>query len=37
MVDKIEILEEIKMAEAQIDQRLEISHQKIKRKYSKKY
>ena len=36
MVDKIEILEEIKMAEAQIDQGLEISHQKIKRKYSKK-
>ena len=36
MVDKIEVLEDIKLAETQIEQGLGISHQEIKKKYSKK-
>ena len=36
MVDKIEVLEDIRLAEAQIDQGLGISHHEIKKKYSKK-
>ena len=36
MVDKIEVLEDIKLAEAQIGQGLGISHREIKKKYSKK-
>ena len=36
MVDKIEVLEDISIAEAQIDQGLGISHREIKKKYSKK-
>jgi prevent-host-death family protein len=36
MVDKIEVLEDIKLAETQIDQGLGISHLEIKKKYSKK-
>ncbi len=36
MVDKIEVLEDIRLAETQIDQGLGISHQEIKKKYSEK-
>ena len=36
MVDKIEVLEDIRLSEAQIDQGLGISHNEIKKKYSKK-
>ncbi len=36
MVDKIEVLEDVRLAESQIDQGLVISHQEIKKKYSKK-
>lgn len=36
MVDKIEVLEDIRLAETQIDEGLGISHQEIKKKYSKK-
>jgi len=36
MVDKIEVLEDIRLSEAQIDQGLGISHNEVKKKYSKK-
>ena len=36
MVDKIEVLEDIRLAEAQVAQGLGISHSEIKKKYSKK-
>jgi prevent-host-death family protein len=36
MVDKIEVLEDIRLSETQIDQELGISHNEIKKKYSKK-
>ena len=36
MVDKIEVLEDIKLAEVQIDKGLGISHREIKKKYSGK-
>ena len=36
MVDKIEVLEDIRSAELQIDQGSGISHKEIKKKYSKK-
>ncbi|QQS36070.1 MAG: type II toxin-antitoxin system Phd/YefM family antitoxin [Ignavibacteriales bacterium] len=36
LVDKIEVLEEIRLAEAQIDQGKGITHQQIKKKYSNK-
>ena len=36
MVDKIELLEDIRLAETQIDKGLGISHRDIKKKYSKK-
>ncbi|OGU28576.1 MAG: hypothetical protein A2057_16935 [Ignavibacteria bacterium GWA2_35_9] len=36
MVDKIEVLEDIKSAEAQISQRTEISHREVKEKFARK-
>lgn len=36
MVDKIEVLEDIRSAEKQIDQGSGISHQELKKKFSKK-
>jgi len=35
MIDKIEVLEDIKLAEAQISKGLEISHQDVKKKFAK--
>lgn len=36
MVDKIEVLEDIRMAEEQIDKGLEISHKEVKKKFTKR-
>ena len=36
MVDRLEVLEDIRLAESQIDLGMGISHQKIKKKFSKK-
>ena len=36
MVDKIEVLEDIRLAETQIDEGIGIPHHEIKKKYSKK-
>ncbi len=36
MIDKIEVLEDIKLAEAQIKDGLEISHQNVKKRFSKR-
>lgn len=36
MVDKIEVLEDIKSAESQIIDGLEISHQEVKKRFAKK-
>ncbi len=36
MVEKIEVLEEIKLAESQINSGLEISHQEVKKKFIKR-
>lgn len=36
MVDKIEVLEDIKLAESQISQGLAVSHQEVKKKFAKK-
>jgi vacuolar-type H+-ATPase subunit H len=36
MVDKIEVLEDIKLAETQINSGLEISHQNVKKRFPKR-
>lgn len=36
MVDKIEVLEDIKLAESQINNGLEISHQDVKKRFTKR-
>ena len=36
MIDKIEVLEDIKLAEDQINNGLEISHRDVKRKFTKR-
>jgi len=36
MADKIEVLEDIKLAEEQISKGLEISHQDVKKRFSKR-
>jgi prevent-host-death family protein len=36
MVDKIEVLEDVKLAEEQISKGMEISHQDVKERFSKK-
>jgi antitoxin YefM len=36
LVDKVEILEDIKLAEAQVSKGLEISHQDLKKKFAKR-
>jgi len=36
MVDKIEVLEDIKLAEVQISNGLEISHQDVKKRFAKR-
>ena len=36
MVDKIEVLEDIKLAEEQISKGMEISHQAVKKRFSKR-
>ena len=36
MVDKLEVLEDIKLAEEQINQGMEISHQEVKKKFAKR-
>lgn len=36
MVDKIEVLEDIKLAEEQIGKGMEISHQDVKKRFSKR-
>jgi prevent-host-death family protein len=36
MVDKIEVLEDIKLAEEQISKGMEISHQGVKKRFSKR-
>lgn len=36
MVDKIEVLEDLKLAETQINEGLEISHQEVKKKFAKR-
>lgn len=37
MIDKIEVLEDIKLAEAEIGEGLEISHQDVKKRFSKRH
>ena len=36
MIDKIEVLEDIKLAEVQINKDFEISHQDVKKRFSKR-
>ena len=36
MIDRIEVLEDIKLAEVQINNGLEISHQDVKKRFSKR-
>lgn len=36
LVDKLEVLEDIKLAEEQITQGMEITHQEVKKRFSKK-
>ena len=37
LVDKLEVLEDIKLAEEQIVQGMEISHQEVKKKFAKRF
>jgi hypothetical protein len=36
MIDKLEVIEDVKLAEAQLSQGMEISHKELKKKFAKR-